>query len=72
MPKLPVVSSTKIMQVASRAGYAFVRQKGSHLILRNEKGEILVIPSRKTLKKGTLLQIIRMMGLTKEEFIRML
>jgi predicted RNA binding protein YcfA (HicA-like mRNA interferase family) len=70
MPKLPVISSTRIIKIASKLGYEFVRQKGSHIILKNQKGEIAVIPNRKTLKKGTLLQIIKVLGITKEDFIK--
>ncbi|MBU2100645.1 type II toxin-antitoxin system HicA family toxin [Candidatus Micrarchaeota archaeon] len=71
MHKLPVVSSAKVVKIASKLGYEFVRQKGSHIILKNEKGEITVIPNRKTLKKGTLLQIIKALGITKEEFSKL-
>ncbi|MFH1234732.1 MAG: type II toxin-antitoxin system HicA family toxin [Candidatus Diapherotrites archaeon] len=70
MPKLPVVSSAKVIKTASGLGYGFVRQKGSHIILKNKDGKLLVIPNKKTLKKGTLLQIIKAMGITKEEFER--
>ena len=72
MPKLPVVSSTKVIKIASKLGFEFIRQKGSHLILKNEKEEIVVIPNKKTLKKGTLLQIIKALSITKEEFIKMM
>jgi len=72
MPKLPVVSSAKVVKIALKLGYRFVRQKGSHIILKNEEGEIAVIPNRKTLKKGTLLQIIKVLGITKEELVKLL
>ncbi len=72
MPKLPTVSSTKVIHIASKLGYKFVRQKGSHIILKNKKEKILVIPNKKTLKKGTLLQIIKAMEITKEEFTEIL
>ena len=72
MPKLPAVSSTKVIRVASKLGYELVRQKGSHIILKNKEEKMLVIPNKKTLKKGTLLQIIKAMEITKEEFTEML
>ncbi|MFA4855903.1 MAG: type II toxin-antitoxin system HicA family toxin [archaeon] len=72
MPKLPAVSATKVIRVASKLGFELVRQKGSHLILKGGEEKMLVIPNHKKLKKGTLLQIIKAMGITKEEFIEML
>ncbi len=72
MPKLPVVSSTKVIKVASKLGFEFSRQKGSHLILKNKQEEIIVIPNKKILKKGTLLQIIKALDITKEEFTELL
>jgi len=72
MPKLPVVSSAKVIKVASGLGFKFVRQKGSHIILKNHEEKTLVIPNKKTLKKGTLLQIIKAMEITKEEFAKRL
>lgn len=72
MPKLPAVSATEIIKVASKLGYGFVRQKGSHIILKNNEGKVLVIPNHKTLKKGTLLQIIKVLGITKEKLSELL
>ena len=72
MPKLPTVSSAKVIRIASKLGYGFVRQKGSHIILKNKEEKLLVIPNKKALKKGTLLQIIKAMGITKEEFRELL
>jgi len=72
MPKLPVVSGTDVIKVASKIGYEFKRQTGSHLILKNEEEKVLVIPNHKRLKKGTLLQIIKAMGITKDEFVQLL
>lgn len=72
MPKLPVVSATKVLSVASKLGYEFVRQKGSHIIMKNKEEKLLVIPNHKALKKGTLLQIIKALGITKEQFMKLL
>lgn len=72
MPKLPVVSGAEIVKVSSKSGYAFVRQSGSHIILKNADGQVIVIPNHKCLKKGTFLQILKNLDLTKEEFIKLL
>jgi len=41
-------------------------------MLKNQEGNLLVIPNHKKLKKGTTLQIIKTLGLTKKEFQKML
>ncbi len=69
--KLPVASGNDCLKVALKIGFEFKRQKGSHLILT--KGEkLLVIPFHKTLKKGTLHQILKIMELTPEQFRELL
>ncbi|MEW5996010.1 MAG: type II toxin-antitoxin system HicA family toxin [Candidatus Micrarchaeota archaeon] len=70
--KLPAdVSGSELAKVAVSPGFEIRRQKGSHLILK--KGEkLLVIPQHKSLKKGTLLQILRVLEISKEELVKML
>jgi predicted RNA binding protein YcfA (HicA-like mRNA interferase family) len=70
--KLPAdVSGSELAKVAISLGFEIRRQKGSHLILK--KGEkLLVIPQHKSLKKGTLLQILRVLEISKEELANML
>ncbi len=72
MPKLPVVSAIEVVKVASKLGYGFARQKGSHIVLKNRQERLLIIPNHKSLKKGTLLQIIRVLGITREKFMELL
>ena len=74
MPMLNVhnISSNDATKVAQKVGFILVRQKGSHLVLRNPNGKILVIPKHKKLKTGTVLQIIKLLGLTKESFLDMI
>ncbi|MBI4210331.1 MAG: type II toxin-antitoxin system HicA family toxin [Candidatus Diapherotrites archaeon] len=72
MPKLPVVSAKEVLKVASKLGFHPVRQTGSHIILRNENMARLVIPNHKSMKPGTLLQILKTLQLTKEEFWKLL
>ncbi|MCR4335874.1 MAG: type II toxin-antitoxin system HicA family toxin [archaeon] len=70
MPKLPIVSSKKIIKVALKSGYSFVRQSGSHIVLKNQNNKLLVIPNHNALKKGTFLQILKQLGITKEKFMK--
>lgn len=70
--KLPAdVSGAGLAKVAVSLGFEIKRQNGSHLILK--KGEkLLVIPQHKSLKKGTLLQILKVLEISKEELAKML
>ncbi|MDO8538548.1 MAG: type II toxin-antitoxin system HicA family toxin [archaeon] len=72
MPKLAVISGKQALKVATKLGYQIIRQTGSHVILRNDNRKRLVIPMHKTLKTGTLLQIIKELEISKEEFEKLL
>jgi len=72
--KLPRLSGHDIIKILSKQGFKVARQKGSHVILvkqleTGKKG--VVIPNHKEVDKGTLLEIIRQAGLTREEFMRL-
>ena len=68
MPKLPRISGDEAIKVFQSLGFNFVRQKGSHVVLRrNNFG--CVIPLHKALAIGTLRSAIRQAGITPEEFI---
>ncbi len=69
MGRLPVISGREILNVALNLGFSIMRQKGSHLILRKEK-RMLVIPmhANKPIKKGTLVQILKMLEISREDF----
>ncbi len=75
MPRFPVVSADEAIRVFGKIGYRVVRQRGSHVRLRdeqNEKHQPLTIPNHKTLKPGLLRRLIRDAGLTLDEFIELL
>ncbi len=72
MQKLPRLSGKEVIKALSKVGFAIARQKGSHVILtkQTEAGKkAVVVPNHKEVDKGTLLEIIRQAGLTKEEFL---
>jgi len=74
-PKLPSVSSKKVVATLLKIGFYLHHQEGSHLALRSIKNEsvrVVVPANRKDLKKGTLKSIINQSGLTAEEFIELL
>ncbi len=65
--KLPTdLSGNDLVKVAVKLGFEVRRQKGSHLILKRDE-TLLVIPLHDRLKKGTLLQILRTMDISKDE-----
>lgn len=75
MPKIPLLTARKIIQVLKRAGFVEDRQKGSHLILIHPKTKVrTVIPihSGKTIKKSLMKAIIDDAKLSVEEFKKLL
>ena len=70
MTRLPVVSGREVVKRLERTGFMFVRQCGSHMILRREKPPKMTVssPDHKELKRRTLKNILRQVNLTTEEF----
>ena len=67
MPPLPIVSGDEVRGALERAGWAFERQRGSHMILTRPGRRSIAIPRERELPRGTLRGIIRDAGLTVEE-----
>jgi len=74
MPKLPTdLSGREVRAALERIGFAFRRQKGSHMVLRRETPFArVVVPDHSPIRVGTLRRIIRDAGLEVEAFIRLL
>jgi predicted RNA binding protein YcfA (HicA-like mRNA interferase family) len=72
MTKLPGVKPREVAAVLLRAGFEYVRQRGSHRIYVKGSVGVTVPWHTKDLRRGTLRQIIRQAGLTSEEFVRLL
>jgi predicted RNA binding protein YcfA (HicA-like mRNA interferase family) len=74
-PKLPVVSGREAIKAFERIGYHVVRQRGSHIRLRDESDpdhRPLTVPDHKTLKTGLLRKLLRDADLTVDEFLELL
>ena len=74
-PKLPVVSGRESVKAFERIGYQVVRQRGSHIRLRDESDPDhlpLTVPDHKTLKPGLLRKLLRDADLTVGEFVDLL
>lgn len=74
MPTLKPISGKDCVKIlCNKFGFAIVRQKGSHLILRKETpaGPIgTVVPNHKELKAGTLKGILELGKVNEEEFAK--
>jgi len=74
-PKLPIVTAREVVRAAIRAGFIFDRQRGSHAVYYRERDRArIVVPMHagKAIKRKTLAGILEDMGLTAEEFRRLL
>lgn len=68
MSRLPVVSGRDLVRALSRLGFAFDRQKGSHMILyRSDPPTTLSVPDHRELDRGTLRAILRQAGVSPEQ-----
>lgn len=73
MSRLPRISGRECVKALERAGFYVKRQEGSHVILRRDApfAQILV-PDHKELDRGALRAIIRLAGLSTEQFLQLL
>ena len=69
MPPLPDLSGREVVRNFQRFGWNIARQRGSHIIL-TKQGEqaTLSVPNHRSVAKGTLRSLIRLAGLTVDEF----
>jgi predicted RNA binding protein YcfA (HicA-like mRNA interferase family) len=73
MPKLPRISSRECVRALEKVGFYFVRQKGSHIVMRrNSPFAQTVVPENNEIPVGTLRSILRDADLSVEEFIDLL
>jgi predicted RNA binding protein YcfA (HicA-like mRNA interferase family) len=67
MPKYPDVSGEEAVRALKKLGFTFIRQKGSHAVLRREdKG--CVVPMHREINRQTLKGVLLQAGVTLEEF----
>ena len=71
--KLKPLSARKVIKVLTKIGFAVVRRKGSHVILKHEDGRLIVVPEHKgeLIGKGLLIKIINDSKLSREEFYKL-
>lgn len=72
MPKLGRVSGEEAIRALERLGFARIRQRGSHVVLKRQtpEGEVgCVVPLHRELAIGTLRGILRQAKVTPDEFM---
>ena len=75
MSNLPALKPKALLSILQRLGWKIVRQKGSHVQLKHgsKPGFRVTIPYHNyDLAPGTINSIVKQMGLTKEEFEKLL
>ena len=68
MPKLPRVSGAEAVRILERLGFAVVRQRGSHIVMRRGAAGC-VVPNHREIKLGTLAGVLRQAGVSVDEFV---
>lgn len=74
MSRLRLVPYRDLARVAEAAGFEWVRCRGSHNTFRSANGRVIVIPDhgKQVIVRPLLRKIIRDLGLTVEEYNRLL
>ncbi len=74
MSELPLISGREVVKALSKIGYEEDRQRGSHIILRQNVPPYrrVTVPDHREVAKGTLRAMIREAGLTVDEFKELL
>lgn len=71
MPNLPGISGAKAVRAFERLGFVFVRQRGSHAILRR-KDRGCVVPMHREINPWTLNGVLKQAGVEPDEFLKAL
>jgi predicted RNA binding protein YcfA (HicA-like mRNA interferase family) len=71
---LPAVPGAKVVRALERAGFTVVRISGSHHVMRHPDGRTVVVPvhAGRDMPKGTLRNILAIVGITAEKFRQLL
>lgn len=74
MPKLPSITSQKLVKILKKFGFELDHSTGSHFIFYNPKTrKRAVVPFRtKDLPKGTLMSILKEAGIGRKELENLL
>ncbi|MBO3832879.1 MAG: type II toxin-antitoxin system HicA family toxin [Candidatus Brockarchaeota archaeon] len=72
MNRITPVSPQKQVEILDKAGFKIIRQKGSHIIMMNDRRVRIVVPMHpgKDVKPRLINIIIKEAGLMREEFLK--
>lgn len=72
--KLPIISGLKLVKCLTKIGFVVDHQTGSHIILRLDRSPFtrVTVPNHKTIAPGTLLSIMKQVGISKEQLEKLL
>jgi predicted RNA binding protein YcfA (HicA-like mRNA interferase family) len=75
MSKLPDVSGTELVKALQKAGFIILRQKGSHVSMEkiDSAGQWrTIVPMHREIARGTLHDILKQTGLTRDQLRKLL
>lgn len=73
MPPVPSVPGAKVVRALERAGFSLARINGSHHIMRHLDGRSVTVPvHNRDLAKGTLRNILMIVGMSVEDLQKLL
>jgi predicted RNA binding protein YcfA (HicA-like mRNA interferase family) len=69
MRRASIISGRDLVRRLEKVGFKLVRQKGTHMVLRREAVPKMTVcvPDHKELKRNTLQNILRQIGLPRDE-----
>ena len=70
MGNFPNITPKELVKILHKNGFVISRQRGSHILMQhsiNSNTKVTIPQHSKTLKRGTLLSILRQTGLKKED-----
>jgi len=74
MGKLPILTPSQLIRTLESAGFAIIRQKGSHVRMKHPDGRVTTVPvhAGKTIGRGLLRKILRDTELTPDNLTNLL
>jgi len=73
MPKLSPAKPEEIIRVLEKLGFRKIRQSGSHAVFHHHDGRWTTVPIHKgkDIAKGTLSKILKDIGISYDEFLKL-
>jgi len=72
---MPVLSGKGVIKALEKAGFKFVKQKGSHVKLRKlaaGRKLTVIVPLKPVIRTGTMKSILRQSSMKTDEFLKFL